>query len=280
MSGGDQRDTVQGSRANRRSADPGREPGCDDGYAVYREVDPGPDRRIRIPVVRGHEILELEIGKRADEGIEEDEDADAEQEAAAGLLGECVLGGHHRHGVPGVDVGDAGGHHEALGAVERSDDLGIYRIGPSILTMASTADSSENLKALARPELEWLAGTCNEAAGLSVAAGYTMHYLDQVDSDQAVQVQDFTGIHAPPGQCQQVLNDGGGLVAGCLHGFDGFSEPAVFRKVQQDQLRIADDSRKDVVQIMGNTSCDSAHKFHFLGIFQLLFKFMPIGYVS
>lgn len=86
---------------------------------------------------------------------------------------------------------------ESLGAVERSDEMGIYRIGPSILTMASAADSSENLKTLARPELEWLAETCSEAAGLSVAAGYTMHYLDQVDSDQAVQVQDWVGSRLP-----------------------------------------------------------------------------------
>lgn len=86
---------------------------------------------------------------------------------------------------------------ESLGAVERSEDLGVYQIGPSILTMASAVDSSENLKALARPELEWLASSCNEAAGLSVAAGYTMHYLDQVDSDQAVQVQDWVGSRLP-----------------------------------------------------------------------------------
>ena len=86
---------------------------------------------------------------------------------------------------------------EALGAVERSEDLGVYQIGPSILTMASAVDSSESLKALARPELEWLAGDCKEAAGLSVAAGYTMHYLDQVDSDQAVQVKDWVGTRLP-----------------------------------------------------------------------------------
>lgn len=86
---------------------------------------------------------------------------------------------------------------EARGAVERSDEQGVYRIGPMILTMASTADSSENMKALARPELEWLADTCAEAAGLSVAAGYTMHYLDQVDSTQAVQVQDWVGSRLP-----------------------------------------------------------------------------------
>lgn len=86
---------------------------------------------------------------------------------------------------------------ESLGAVERSDDLGVYRIGASILTMASAADGSENLKATARPELEWLAETCDEASGLSVPVGYDMQYLDQVDSDQAVQVQDWVDTRLP-----------------------------------------------------------------------------------
>ncbi len=86
---------------------------------------------------------------------------------------------------------------EGLGAVERVDELGIFRIGPAILTIASSVDSSENLKAIARPELEYLMKTLNEAAGLSVAAGYTMHYLDQVDSSQAVQVQDWVGTRLP-----------------------------------------------------------------------------------
>ena len=86
---------------------------------------------------------------------------------------------------------------ESVGAVERSEDLGIYRIGPSILAMASGADSFESLKLLARPELEWLAGVCEEAAGISVAVGHTMHFLDQVDSDQAVQVQDWVGARLP-----------------------------------------------------------------------------------
>jgi DNA-binding IclR family transcriptional regulator len=86
---------------------------------------------------------------------------------------------------------------EELGAVERIDELGIFRIGPSILTMASSADSTENLRALARPELELLADELDEAAGLSVAAGHSMHYIDQVDSDQAVQVRGWVGSRLP-----------------------------------------------------------------------------------
>ncbi len=80
---------------------------------------------------------------------------------------------------------------EQIGAVERVNELGIFRIGPVVLTLASSADSSRSLKAVARPELEFLMRQMQEAAGLSVAAGYTMHYLDQVDSEQAVQVQDW-----------------------------------------------------------------------------------------
>ena len=86
---------------------------------------------------------------------------------------------------------------EGLGAVERVDELGIFRIGPSILTMASSVDSSTNLRAIAHPELISLAEETNEAAGLSVAAGYTMHYIDQVDSGQAVQVQDWVNVRLP-----------------------------------------------------------------------------------
>ncbi len=86
---------------------------------------------------------------------------------------------------------------EDVGAVERVEELGIYRIGPLILTMASSADSSEHLKAVARPELEWLAATIDEASGLSVPTGYEMRYLDQVDADQAVQVRDWVGARLP-----------------------------------------------------------------------------------
>lgn len=86
---------------------------------------------------------------------------------------------------------------ENLGAVERLEDSGQFRIGPSILAMAAGIESSLSLRTLANPVLRALMEDVGEAAGLSVPAGYTMHYIDQVDSDKAVQVQDWVGIRIP-----------------------------------------------------------------------------------
>ncbi len=86
---------------------------------------------------------------------------------------------------------------ESLGAIERLDDVGMYRIGPSIVKMASSIDSSASLSTIAQPELEQLARLVREACGLSVAAGYTMHYINQIDSDQPIQVRDWVGIRIP-----------------------------------------------------------------------------------
>ena len=86
---------------------------------------------------------------------------------------------------------------ESLGAIERLDDVGMYRIGPSIVKMASSIDSSASLSTIAHPHLEHLARVVGEACGLSVAAGYTMHYINQIDSDQPIQVRDWVGIRVP-----------------------------------------------------------------------------------
>ena len=138
---------------------------------------------------------------------------------------------------------------EGLAAVERSDEFGTYHIGPAILTMASAADSSENLKALARPELEWLAETCQEAAGLSVAAGFSMHYLDQVDSEQAVQVQDWISSRLP----MHVVASGVVVLAQWpVDAVDGFLEreletPTPASVIDPDEIR----RRLDVVRDAG-----------------------------
>ncbi len=136
---------------------------------------------------------------------------------------------------------------EALGAVERSDEFGTFHIGPAILTMASAADSSENLKALARPELEWLVETCEEAAGLSVAAGFSMHYLDQVDSDQAVQVKDWISSRLP----MHVVASGVVVLAEWpVEAVDGFLEreletPTAASITDPDQIRARLDAIRD-----------------------------------
>jgi IclR family KDG regulon transcriptional repressor len=86
---------------------------------------------------------------------------------------------------------------EMLGAVERLEANGKFRIGPAIVQMASSIDSSSSLSVVANPVLRELMEEVGEAAGLSVPAGYTMHYIDQVDSAKAVQVQDWVGTRMP-----------------------------------------------------------------------------------
>jgi DNA-binding IclR family transcriptional regulator len=51
--------------------------------------------------------------------------------------------------------------------------------------------------ALARPVLVELASALGEAAGLSVPDGFAVHYVDQVDTAQQVQIRDWTGTRAP-----------------------------------------------------------------------------------
>jgi DNA-binding IclR family transcriptional regulator len=51
--------------------------------------------------------------------------------------------------------------------------------------------------ALARPVLVELASALGEAAGLSVPDEFAVHYVDQVDTAQQVQIRDWTGTRAP-----------------------------------------------------------------------------------
>ncbi len=86
---------------------------------------------------------------------------------------------------------------ESLGAIERLDDVGLFRIGPSILKMASSVDSSTSLAALALPELETLSDASGESSGLCVPAGYTAVYLTQIDPGRSVQIRDWVGVRIP-----------------------------------------------------------------------------------
>ncbi len=86
---------------------------------------------------------------------------------------------------------------EGLGAVERVDEAGVYRIGASIITMASSMDSSASLSALARPVLERLAAEAGEAAVLGVPSAYALHFVEQVDAARSVQVREWVGQRLP-----------------------------------------------------------------------------------
>jgi len=86
---------------------------------------------------------------------------------------------------------------EHEGAVELVDDTGRYRIGPSITSLAGSMDQSTDLIARARPHLVVLAQATGEDAGFSVPDGYLTHYVAQTESDNQVQVRDWTGERLP-----------------------------------------------------------------------------------
>jgi len=90
---------------------------------------------------------------------------------------------------------------ESMEVVKRSPDA-RYRVGPALGRLAGASSASAALISRARPHLMFLADSVGEDAGLSVPDGYLVHYIDQVDSGNAVQVRDWTGelveMHAVP----------------------------------------------------------------------------------
>jgi DNA-binding IclR family transcriptional regulator len=83
------------------------------------------------------------------------------------------------------------------GAVEQVPGDTAYRLGPRLVTLAAGFSLARSLAALARPTLEGLARETQEAAGLGIADGDLVHYVDQVDTPNQVVVRDWTGSRAP-----------------------------------------------------------------------------------
>jgi DNA-binding IclR family transcriptional regulator len=83
------------------------------------------------------------------------------------------------------------------GAVEQASGGTRYRLGTRLLTLSSGLSARRSLVAVAHPFLIELAEQTGEAAGLSVPDGRTVHYIDQVDSPNPVQVRDWTGTRIP-----------------------------------------------------------------------------------
>jgi len=79
------------------------------------------------------------------------------------------------------------------GAVEQVPGETRYRLGGRIVTLAAGIVPTRSLVSLARPSLAEVASAVGEAAGLAVADGFTVHYVDQVDTSHQVQIRDWTG---------------------------------------------------------------------------------------
>ena len=84
-----------------------------------------------------------------------------------------------------------------LDAVEQVPEGTDYRLGPRLLALSAGLGRAASLVETARPVLVALAGEVGEAVGLSVREGSTVHYIDQVDSEQPVSVRDWTGTRLP-----------------------------------------------------------------------------------
>jgi len=83
------------------------------------------------------------------------------------------------------------------GAVEQVPGETRYRLGPRLASLATGTRPTRRLVSIAHPHLVELAEQLGEAAGLSVPEGPTMHYVDNVESKNPVQVRDWTGTRIP-----------------------------------------------------------------------------------
>jgi DNA-binding IclR family transcriptional regulator len=86
---------------------------------------------------------------------------------------------------------------ESLGVVEQAHSGGPYRLGSQLVEIAAAALPGRSLAAAARPHLVELTRTCGEASSVSTLEQRRVLYLDQVESDNAVQVRDWTGARIP-----------------------------------------------------------------------------------
>lgn len=86
---------------------------------------------------------------------------------------------------------------ETMGAVERAQEHGVYRIGPKVYGLSAARSRSAELLHKARPRLEMLARVLGEDAGLAVQDGNQVHFIAQEDADNNVVVRDWTGTLLP-----------------------------------------------------------------------------------
>ena len=85
---------------------------------------------------------------------------------------------------------------EQRGAVERLDGV-LFRIGPGWLRSQPRRRPSAASRLRCVPSSRISYAWCGESAGLAFPDGYEVRYVDQVESDNAIQVRDWTGTRAP-----------------------------------------------------------------------------------
>lgn len=72
-----------------------------------------------------------------------------------------------------------------------------YQAGPRLLLLCSTILSRNDLRSIARPELEQLSATVKETINLSLPLGREIFYLDKVETFRSVVCNTKVGTRAP-----------------------------------------------------------------------------------
>lgn len=85
---------------------------------------------------------------------------------------------------------------EDVDAVERFDGA-RWRIGPGVAGLTSAVSPERNLVSTAEPVVAELVAELGEDAGLGLPDGNEILYVAQIESDNPVQVRDWTGTRAP-----------------------------------------------------------------------------------
>ena len=85
---------------------------------------------------------------------------------------------------------------EDVEAVERFDGA-RWRIGPGVTALTAAVSPERTLVSVAQRVLTDLVGEVGEDAGLGLPDGNEIRYVAQVESDNPVQVRDWTGTRAP-----------------------------------------------------------------------------------
>lgn len=86
---------------------------------------------------------------------------------------------------------------EAEGAIDQIEAGGDYRIGRAIEEIAGGSSQGKSLIAAAQPFLIDLSEQTGEASGLDTYKDGQVHFMDMVESDQDVQIRDWTGEAGP-----------------------------------------------------------------------------------
>jgi DNA-binding IclR family transcriptional regulator len=77
------------------------------------------------------------------------------------------------------------------------DEHGLYRLGPHLLRLAAKARVGLDVRAAARPEMEWLRDQLGETVNLTVRQGDEMVYVERVTPNRMMRVEQLIGSRAP-----------------------------------------------------------------------------------